>query len=58
MWVVMRIQPFEVEPTNFPLPISVDARKMKGYLPVYETMEDAKAEFPDGPFGEIQYIPH
>ena len=49
MFVVMSIQHFELEdsPDNLyrlPLPITIQT-KMSGYLPVYETMDDARADF-------------
>jgi hypothetical protein len=61
MIVVMKIQEWELEqkgPLYCPLPIKVDSGKMIGYLPVYGTIEDAKVDFPDGPFQEIRRIEH
>ena len=51
-YVVMKIQPFEIEqsPKNtlrLPFPVVFDAGKMIGYLPVYDTSEDALADYPD-----------
>ena len=53
MWVVFRVQKFEVEQKG-PFLIKIDSRPQIGYLPVYETREDALSKFPDGPFLEIE----
>ncbi|MBU3914824.1 hypothetical protein KKA14_04755 [bacterium] len=47
MFIVMRMQSFEFEAPNFPIPIKVEAGTMIGYLPVYETREDALKDFPN-----------
>ena len=59
MWVVKVIQNFEVEPSphnrlRFPFPINIEAGKMIGFLPVYETLEDAKADYPNADYMEIR----
>ena len=54
MFVVMKVQDFEFEAANFPLPVNVDVGKMKGFLPVYETLEDAVEEYPDSDYVEVQ----
>ena len=55
MYVVMRVQNFKVEPVGaFPIPVSIDPGKMKGYLPVYATREDALADFPNAELVEIK----
>ena len=54
MFVVMLVQDFEFEPVNFPLPVHVDNGKMAGFLPVYETREDALADYPDAELAEIR----
>ena len=51
-FVVMKIQPFELEqsPKNIlrlPFPVVVETGKMIGYLPVYNSIEDALADYPD-----------
>jgi len=51
MFVVMSIQDFEVEPSpknviRFPFPITIERGKMIGFLPVYNTREDALSDFP------------
>ena len=54
--VVMRVQPFEVEqtgPIRLPIPIVVETGKLIGYLPTYENLEDAKADYPEGPYVHI-----
>ena len=57
MWIVMRMQDFEFEPSRvMGLAVKIDSGKMIGYLPVYATREDAKADFPDGPFAEVREI--
>ena len=59
MWVVMRVEKW----SNFkqggplvPFPIRISVGASIGFLVVYETIEDAKAEYPDGPFTEIREI--
>ena len=58
MWVVLKVQPFEVEQIEdsyrFPYPFTVDMKPMIGYLPVYATREDALKEFPDAPLAQIE----
>jgi len=59
MWVVKIIQNFEVEPSpknviSFPFPVVIDEGKMIGFLPVYETLEDAKADYPNADYMEIR----
>lgn len=58
MFVVLRVQHFELEPAPgqplfLPFPVVVDPQKMVGYLPVYETREDALADFPNAELVEI-----
>ena len=56
MIVVMKVQDFELEqtgPYRLNIPIVLNFRPMIGYLPVYASLEDAKRDFPDGPFQEI-----
>ena len=60
MWIVARLQKFSdfaQSPGSIPFPITIDAGKMVGYLAVYATREDAEADWPDGPFAEIGFIP-
>ena len=59
MWVAKIIENFEVEPSpknviHFPFPISIDNGKMIGFLPVYETLEDARVDYPDADYMEIR----
>ena len=54
MFVVMRIQAFELEPINCPFPVKVETGKLKGYLPVYETLEDAMEEYPESVYLPIR----
>ena len=58
MWVVKIMENFEVESApgslRLPFPISIDTGKMIGFLPVYETLEDAKTEYPDSDYMEIR----
>ena len=57
MWVVMRVQDWKIYPTRvLGLEVVVDPGKSTGYLPIYATKEDAEAEFPDGPFAQVQEI--
>jgi len=58
MWVVKILKDFEVEPSprncfRLPFTISIEADKMIGFLPVYETLEDAKSEYPNASYMEI-----
>lgn len=56
MWVVMQMCRFELEyagPIVLPVPIEVKT-SMIGYLPVYATLDEAKADHPSGPFTEIR----
>lgn len=59
MFVVMLIQDFEVEPSpgnvlQFPYPITIERGKMVGFLPVYETREDALGDFPEAKLIEVR----
>lgn len=54
MFVVMKIQDFVFEPVNLPMPVSIDKGKLKGFLPVYDTLEDAMEEFPDSEYVEVR----
>ena len=61
MFVVCKIQDFELEPSPnqpiiFPFSVVVDKGKMVGYLPVYETREDALVDFPKAELIEIREI--
>ena len=56
MFVVLRMQDFEFEPVNFPLPIKVEKGKMIGFLPVYETKEDALADYPNAKTLEVREV--
>ena len=58
MWVVARLQKFsdfELS-VKFRPTITIDPGKMVGYLAVYETLEAAEADWPDGPFCQIAFI--
>ena len=57
MWVVMHVQQFDFEPVP-PLPIQlcVNAGKMKGFLPVYETLDDAAEEYPQCEYVQIREV--
>ena len=59
MWVVNIMEDFEVEPSpsnrlKLPFPVSIETGKMIGFLPVYETLADAKAEYPNADYMEIR----
>jgi len=59
MWVVKIMEDFEVEPSpknviRFPFPITIDKGKMVGFLPVYETLEDARTDYPNADYMEIR----
>jgi len=54
MIVVMKLQQFDFKPISFPLPIEIQTGKLKGFLPVYDNIEDAKEEFPDSDYVFIQ----
>jgi len=59
MWVVKIMEDFEIEPSpdnriRIPFPIVMNTGKMVGYLPVYETLEDAKAEYPNADYMKIE----
>jgi hypothetical protein len=59
MIVVMKIQKFEFEQAGeyrIPFPVTFDLGKMLGYLPVYETREDAEKDYPDGPFATVEFV--
>ena len=48
MYVACRMQELRLECVSHPaLPVDVDAGKMVGYLPVFRSLEDLKAECPD-----------
>ena len=58
MFVVMKMQDFEMEfapnqPFKIPLPIVVEKGRMIGYLPVYNTKEDALSDFPNAKLAEV-----
>ncbi len=56
MFLVLKLQPFEFETSN-PLAflgVKVDTGKMAGYLPVYNTSEDALRDFPGAKLAEIK----
>lgn len=57
-WIVMRVQKFDLvqDKGNLIVQVNLDSGLMSGYLPVYDTKEDAEAEYPDGPFGQIREI--
>ena len=60
MWVVQVLENFELEPSpnnvlRCPFPVTVDKGKMAGLLPVYETIEDAKYDYPDADYVEIKF---
>ena len=51
MWVVMKMQDFELEPSRvMGLAVKIDSGKMIGYA----TREDAETDFPAGPFAEVR----
>jgi hypothetical protein len=52
MWVVMRVARWDFEPISH-IPCKM-VTTMAGYLPVYDTMEEAQKDYPDGPFKEIK----
>ena len=56
MIVILKLQDFEVKDVPYGPPVTLDVALMIGYLPVYRTVEDAKKDFPDGPFHEIAFI--
>ena len=52
--IVMRVQRFDLEPKAFAgLPVAVNMGKVIGFIPVYKNEEDARSEFPEGPFEYI-----
>ncbi len=60
-YLVMSQQDFELEPSpenrfQLPLPVVVDKGKMVGYLPIYNTMEDALADFPESTIALIEEV--
>ena len=59
MWIVLVPQRWDAFESTLPrLPIKINPGKMCGYLPVYETLGDARAEFPDvteSVFREIRF---
>lgn len=63
MFVVCLVQKVELEsksPRIFPFPVTVDVTvdmgKMIGYLPCYETKEDALADYPDAPIVQAKFV--
>lgn len=61
MFVVCKVQDFKVKTPPFmqgwfPQGITIDTGKMVGYLPAYETREDALADFPDAKLMEIEKV--
>ena len=51
MWIVTRVRKFEEAFS----PI-IDSRPMIGFIGVYNSREDAEAEYPEGPFREIKWV--
>jgi len=56
MFVVLKIQDFELDTKAFPLPVRIEKGKMVGYLPVYATKEDALADYPNAKLAEVEKI--
>ena len=61
MWIVKVLENFEVEPSpknvlRLPFPVIIDKGKMIGFLPVYETLEDARADYPNANYMEIRKV--
>ena len=59
MIVVMRVRKPEFEqvgPFRWPINFEVNLGRAIGYLPVYATLEDARADYPDGPFQEVALL--
>lgn len=56
MFVVLRLQKFEWQ-TSFGLKAYLHPdERMVGFLPVYETREEALADWPEGPVAEIREV--
>ena len=58
-YVVMKIQPFEVEPSpknilRLPFPVVIDDGKRVGYLPVYDSYADAHVDYPEAEIIMVQ----
>jgi len=62
MWVVMIPQRWDsfdqshASVAGIPIEIKIDQGRMSYFLPVYDTLEDAQADFPEGPIKPIQFI--
>lgn len=59
MFVVCKLEQFNLEPSpnqllRIPLEIEVET-KMVGFLPVYDTREDAIADYPNSELMEIRF---
>lgn len=59
MFVVMLVQDFDFEPApnqpiRLPFPITVEKGKMVGFLPIYNTREDALTDFPNAKIVEVR----
>ncbi len=53
-WVVMKPQRWILD-SSLPFPLELDPNvKMRRYLPVYDSREEALADFPDGPIQECR----
>lgn len=55
MWAVKRLINFKVE-SNCPLPFYFEDMKPIGYLPVYEFLADAQADYPDATYFEVREV--
>jgi hypothetical protein len=61
MFIVMKIQDFKFEesPDNIlhlPFPVKIEPGKMIGFVPVYETKEDALSDFPGAVIAEVVLV--
>ena len=57
MWVVMRLHKFErAIDVPFPFHARWEMGKLKGFLPVYKTEEDALVDYPNEPMMEIEEV--
>lgn len=57
MWVVLRLTEIKVNQApgmSIPMTAELDTGKIIGFLPVYKTREDARADFPDAPLQEFK----